>query len=475
MNRAYEAIQDTRRSVPDPTPVLFLIAAVSSLLYYMEGMTWAAMSLLCIVLVPAFVYVVSRSSTFALAAMIISAAVPRYFVEILGSKARPEHIVTGLMCIAAIFIYKQRSQAPRWIFPDLLVLSFVALNIYSSVFQSMDPSQTFKWSIHQTLVVIPYFLIRLIADSEKKLRRAVNLLLLVGAFEGAYAAICFYSYLILGTTFGIEPGQFGNIPGIYGTQLEANILGSYNGACFIMMLVMYSKLRERKYLWGIACTYAGLIISLSRAAIGATTVALLVFSVYAIKGKWFNKTMLARVATPLLAVTLILGVSAIPMYVQRFSTLDVSDLSADENTRVRLLTMGEATVDIAKHPMLGNGTASFQLGFDYKDFGYGDVDVNGWIGNTELRILHDTGIIGLAVFAWFLFWVAVKGVRIIRSDPDPGLIGLVLSAVVYCISFQATEGSMMTFPWIHIGLIVCFIALGTKAASKDELAVPRNG
>jgi len=132
-------------------------------------------------------------------------------------------------------------------------------------------------------------------------------------------------------------------------------------------------------------------------------------------------------------------------------------------------------VDIATLPMLGNGTASFQLGFDYKDFGYGDVDVNGWIGNTELRILHDTGIIGLAVFAWFLFWVAVKGVRIIRSDPDPGLIGLVLSAVVYCISFQATEGSMMTFPWIHIGLIVCFIALGTKAASKDELAVPRNG
>src|SRR6185437_15742499 len=239
------------------------------------------------------------------------------------------------------------------------------------------------------------------------------------------------SYLIFGTTFGVEPGQYGNIPGIYGTQLEANILGSYSGACFIIILVMYFHSPQRKYLWGMAGTYAGLIISLSRAAISATALAFLVFAIYAIKRNWLNKATLRRAAVPVVVVSLILGASTIPMYVQRFSTIDVSDPSADDNTRVRLLTMGEATVDIAQHPILGSGTASFQLGFDYKDFGYGDVDVNGWIGNTELRILHDTGIIGLAAFAWFLIYVGLKGIRAIRFDPDPALVGLLLSAVVY--------------------------------------------
>lgn len=459
MNYTRDISQESRWSPPDPTPGLFLIAAASSLLYYLGGMTWAAISLPCIVLLPTFVYVLSRNSTFALAAIIISSAIPRYSIGISGSTIRPEYIVTGLTCAAAIFIRRGSNEKPGWIFPDLLVVGFVAANVYSSLFQSIDPGQTFKWSLHQMLVVIPYFLIRIIADSRAALRRAVNILLVTGAIEGAYAVLCFYSNLIFGTTFGVEPGQYGNIPGIYGTQLEANILGSYSGACFIMMLVMYLHSRQRKYLWGMGCAYAGLIISLSRAAIGATALALFVFAIYSIKRNWLSRATIRRVAVPVLIVTLFIGASTIPMYMQRFSTLEVSDLSADDNTRVRLLTMGEATVDIAQHPILGSGTASFQLGFDYKDFGYGDVDVNGWIGNTELRILHDTGIIGLAVFAWFLIFVGVKGIRAAKLDPDPGLVGLLLSAVVYCISFQATEGSMMTFPWIHIGLVASFLSL----------------
>ena len=156
-------------SVPDPTPVLFLIAAASALLYSMESMRWAALLLPGIILLPAIVYLLSNNLAIALGTLMASAAMPRFFLEVGTLKARPEHMITGLLCLGAVIIYKRNREPLRWIFPDVLVLAFVALNTYSSLFKSPAPSQTIKWSIQQSLVVVTYSFSSMIKTPSKRL------------------------------------------------------------------------------------------------------------------------------------------------------------------------------------------------------------------------------------------------------------------------------------------------------------------
>ena len=52
--------------------------------------------------------------------------------------------------------------------------------------------------------------------------------------------------------------------------------------------------------------------------------------------------------------------------------------------------------------------------------------------------------------------------RSLRQAGKVGLgtwLGLLFAAVLYSISFQATEGTFMGFSWIHLGLIACAVSL----------------
>jgi O-antigen ligase len=107
---------------------------------------------------------------------------------------------------------------------------------------------------------------------------------------------------------------------------------------------------------------------------------------------------------------------------------------------------------------MGGGTSSFQLAFDWQSLGE-DWEEQGWIGNTEMRVLHDTGIVGLAVFVAFLLLLYRQSRKVLKSESSPELVALLASAVVYCVSFQATEGTLLAFSWVHLGLIGCAISI----------------
>src|SRR5437588_135243 len=145
------------------------------------------------------------------------------------------------------------------------------------------------------LVILPYFFLRVFLTSDWRFRKALEIVLLAGVMEAAYALLCFYSNRFFGTTFGMEQDQYGIIPGTYGTQLEANILGSTSAACLVMLLTLYFKERKAKFLAGAAITYAGMAVSLSRAAVLAAGVASLVVILYYWKKKVVTAQMLTRV------------------------------------------------------------------------------------------------------------------------------------------------------------------------------------
>ena len=447
----------TAASIPDPTPVLFLAVLTVVLIWSTETNGATAMLVTAAMVVPVAVYLLSKSAMASIITLVVAAAMPRLYVEIGGLKARPEHMVAGLLLVALLFALKKRQEPVRWIVADYFLLAYIVMNLVSSLFFSVAPMQTIKWAMQQVLVILPYFFLRLLIVGADAFRRAFQMVLLVGALEAAYALICFYSHLLLGTSFGMTVDQYDAAPGTYGTQFEANILGAYCGANAIMMLAMYLKQPCRKYLLGFAVTAAAMAISLSRAVLMATAFVFVVLLVYGLWTRLMTRRALTSIAATVLGVALFLAPVLVPIYIDRFNTLEVADITTDDTARARLLPIAISWDDVLLHPIAGNGTSSFQLMFDYSVV---DPSVEaGWIGNTEMRVLHDTGALGLGSFLLFLLALFFGGRKILKRKSNPELTALLFAGLIYGISYQATEGTLLAFTWVHLGLIGCALAV----------------
>ncbi|HYX49201.1 MAG TPA: O-antigen ligase family protein, partial [Ktedonobacteraceae bacterium] len=277
--------------------------------------------------------------------------------------------------------------------------------------------------------------------------------------------ICFYSNLIFGTEFGMTIGQYGDLSAPYGLQYEANLLGSTSGALSVMMLFMYLYEHRRRFLVGFALAFAGMAISLSRGALGASVIGLGVVAIFGLRKGLLTRQILTNVAMATLAALLVVLPAVVPQYSERFNTMDIGEPAVDPNTLTRIVQVSSAFEEVLKHPMLGGGTSSFQLAFDWQALGE-DWEDQGWIGNTEMRVLHDTGIVGLVIFVGFLFSLYRRSRKALKLEFNPALVALLASAVVYCVSFQATEGTLLAFSWVHLGLIGC--AISVISASEKE-------
>ncbi|HXB22918.1 MAG TPA: O-antigen ligase family protein [Candidatus Solibacter sp.] len=443
-------------SIPDPTPILFLVAIILALVWAIGDLSLPGLLVVAATLALAIAYSFADHPWAAVVTIIVVAALPRLAVSIGGLNARPEHIISAVLLVATPFWLKRSQTAVRWMAADYLLVAFIAINLFSSLFTSLQPSQTLKWALQQMLAILPYFFFRVLLTDSSAFRRAVRVMLAVGAVEAAYGIVAFFSSQLFKTTFGVTIDQYGDIPGTYGTHYEANILAAYCGACSVVMLTMYLTERSFKYLVGFGITLLGMAISLSRAALAGTSLALVLVFLRGVKLGQVNRQVVARIAVTLLCVALIAAPSLLSFYSERFSSLAASDITADDSARGRLVTTVVSLDDILIHPLVGNGTASFQLTFDYSQL---DPSVeNGWIGNTAWRVLHDTGVIGFVLFTFFLGSLLVRARRTLKQQLYPELSALLLAAIVYCVSFQTTEGTLLSFSWVHIGLIACALA-----------------
>lgn len=451
-------IGSSTASIPNPTPLLFLITA-TVVLVWPDASGVTALLVGAAVAVPIAAFWLSYSAAGAIVALIIVASAPHMFVEIGGLKARPEHFVCGILCISILFLWKKRSRPVRWIWPDYLLMAYAAMNVFSSLFMSIEPRQTIKWALQQVLIILTYFFLRVLVEDRQGLRKAFMAMLAVGAVAVAYGIICFYSNLVFGTEFGMTIAQYGdNLSAPYGLQYEANLLGSTSGALSIMMLVMYLYEQRRRYLVGFAIGFAGMAVSLSRGALGATIIALGIVAIFSLRKRLLTGQIMANVAKATLCALLVVLPAVVPQYSERFNTMDLGEPAVDPNTLTRIVQVSSAFDEVLKHPMLGGGTSSFQLSFDWQSLGE-EWEDQGWIGNTEIRVLHDTGIVGLMIFFAFLVSLYRRSRKALKLEVNPALVALLASAVVYCVSFQATEGTLLAFPWVHLGLIGCAISV----------------
>lgn len=397
----------------------------------------------------------------AIVLLIGSSAMPRFKGTLLGLHVRPEHV--GIAFVAAAMLWLVLQGRMRTAFHlqrfDYYLIGYILLNFLTSAVASPEPRLTLRWAAMNAIVIVPYFLLRVLIKSEAIFFKAFEIMLWVGAVESAYGIFCFLSNRIFATAFGMEIGQYGMIPGTYGTQYEPNLFGSYSACCAIVFLALF-LLGDRSRWHGFGClvTVLGAAVSLSRAVILAFPVVALIVVWIAYKRGSFQLRKFVPLAASVAVLLLIISPFLLGLLRERFSTIDLGELSADDTTAGRIVQMAVAIQDVQAHPVFGTGTASFQLLFNWED--YLGEDLGGWVGNTPLRIVHDTGFVGLTVFLLFVGSLILAARKTIRFSPPKtkyALISLQAGLLLYAITFQSSEASLLAFTWIHFGVLAAAV------------------
>jgi O-antigen ligase len=406
----------------------------------------------------------------------IAATMPQFKLTVFGLHLRPEHVATAV-AILVILVQALGGQAlkPRLRSFDYWVAAYVAANFFSSAMTSPQPAMTLRWATLNALVVTPYFLARVLIRNDRHVWLALRALLCVGAGEAVYGTLASVSNHILGTTWGVELGQYGAIPGTYGTQFEANLFGSYTGCAAVMFLAFFLLSKEPRRFWyglGLTVCLVAVFFSLARAALLGLPIPVLALFWISFKKGQFQLRRLLPVGIGIGLVLLLLSPLLIEYVTTRFSTIDLSSASTDVTVAGRMIQMAAAVDDVKVHPIFGTGTSSFQLLFKLADLGiyvnYEDNDI-GWISNSPLRILHDTGIVGLAFFLAFLGTLARTTYRALRTatfSTKLSIVALLAGLLLYAITFQVTEATLLSFTWWHLGLLA---AAATVATDRGRL------
>jgi hypothetical protein len=424
-----------------------------------EDVSWIGWAL-------AFVWVILLSLTRwpygALFVLIGLSVMPRYFVQVFGWKARPEHFAVAIVsAIVGIWLLKNK-RGIKFEKLDYWVLAYLAINYLSSAFGSSSPSSTLRWALMNNLAVLPYFIIRLLVRDVPTLEKTFRILLGVGIAESAYGILCYVSQHLFATTFGMEIGQyFVDVAAPYGSLYEPNLFGAYTACCTVIFLALYlmDDRHRSGYLVCVVVAALATVLSFSRGALLALVVAACWVFWSARRHRKSDRSSLATLL-PGLVFILIIAAGVMGGVLRERITNLFQQGAGEETTLTRLLVIQESLQDVPNHLLLGTGTASLQLSFDWGKYVPEWSDQATWVGNVGVRILHDTGLLGLTIFLCFLVSLWFK-IRKRLHGQVPMLVGLSAGGLLYGISFQSTDGTILAFCWIHLGLLASAALLPT--------------
>ncbi len=401
----------------------------------------------------------------ALLVLIAMSTMPVYFVELFQWKARPEHFAALIVSVAVCIWLFYGKHALLFERLDYWLLAFVIINFISSAVGSTTPASTLRWALQNGLAIVPYFLIRVLIRDLTTLRKAFWILLAVMSAECAYGIFCFVSYHVFSTTFGMSIGQYlVDVSPIFASMYEPNLFGAYSASCAVIWLGLALLGRNRLLsTMGFLAGSLATVLSYSR----ATLVALLIISSWMFwKTRHSRRGVYSKLIMPVLGLTLVFVIvfyAAGGVIQKRFEDLYYEGLT--EPTAIsRVLIIYEAILEVPAHPLLGSGTASFNISFDWNRYIPEWASDKTWIGNAPLRVIHDTGLIGLIVFLGFFVsvWGKLRQLWQGVGVSDGLVLGLAAGFLLYGITFEFTDGTILAFFWIHLGFLASAAILYDK-------------
>lgn len=233
--------------------------------------------------------------------------------------------------------------------------------------------------------------------------------------------------------------------GVFGYAGE-NGLGAFEAQLALFSLGFYSFIKNKHTRWGLLafaalCTYC-LVFSFSRGAYLGFLAGLLFLGLVRER-----KLLLALIAIALSWQALVPNA-----VVQRvFMTYDNGQLESSANERVTIWK--DAVALVPQYPLFGTGfdTYEFMGRTDYSD-----------THNLYLKILVETGSLGLMLFLFLLskcFWLSFRLFRV-GQDPFFRALGLGTAAYIVCALIANLFGDRWTYLqvngylWTFLGLII---------------------
>jgi hypothetical protein len=328
-------------------------------------------------------------------------------------------------------------------------------------------------------------------------------MLLVGLIVAAAFGVLVHLIYPLGVDLGMQINPITKQPTVYGTLYEGNLFGStvMIGLMWWLGLLLFGDARFRRIsMVGVTVSVAALEVSLARGAwlaviaivplaalgylifrrrlalnlvIARRTLAALTMSVILLSSIiWVEPVALAarawggiqsgQTGSPSGRVS---GDSSSSDFIDRIGS--ISDGSQDQTVTQRMATLRRAAHDWTLHPIIGWGPGS-----------YGQKYINtsnlpDWLGMLPLRVLHDTGIIGVILFTAFCVVLLRAALRALVISKDRTLrimlVGHLVALSALFIAYVVTEGMQLFFPWLLIGLFASTIRAANISLVQDAL------
>jgi hypothetical protein len=318
---------------------------------------------------------------------------PRAF----GMTLRPEKLLILVAFVILLAVVILRGGRFRISKAEAFLAGWLGLSVVSSLL-SQNPGAALKHTFDLGISVAIFF----IASSwrlERILLTSSQPILRVGVFLGM-SSIAVGFVLLSGKLPDfpfldkfVMTEIYANLVRIKMTMWEANLFGA---VMMVFALLSIAEFRKNSlYSWvNLIATHAGVLLAFSRGPFIGYLIGMFLYSHY-LDYKWLKRLMFAGIVTAGILTIIALTGSSLQPY-------DSHALLRSSTLMVRVVSVQVALQDIMSAPLFGNGTYSF--GFMHPDlaidFGASE-EVAAWISVLPVALLHDTGIIGFLLFAWF--------------------------------------------------------------------------
>jgi len=411
-------------------------------------------------------------------------------LSIRGSQMRVDQLAACLLCVtllAAVIHGRRtlRTDATTW-----WLAAILAMNAISSVLNSPTLGYSLAQCVNLASAWSLYVLVINFIESPRELALFLRRELQAASIACVVAILAFVLAVVGLNLGGAEVSasaatRLTAAYGAFGTLEEPNILGSFAAAHLVLAVALMTARHDPEMelpsplllRWVAGTAGMALLLSFTRAAwlgavFGILFAAMLRPSTTERVARR-TRMVLPAVAVVIVAVALVFSPGDTGALL-RFKLSNLVNLES-QTAVVRALVYGLAIDQVTTHPIVGWGTFTFAplvaQGVDFQQFTNWK---NLWIGNYLLLALHDTGVIGLALWCGMLWSIIARALRAIRAlrTPAPGAsdvtLALTTAVVTMLIPFLATNGFSLGFPWLLIGLL----GVSARRAATESASAP---
>lgn len=446
------------KSEPFLLLVLALLSAALGILPSLlpPFLTLALLLLLILAIVILFLWPLGAT-----ALLLLATLVDRYGYELAGRTVKAEHVIIVALW-GLLFLRQLLKRKSRFYFSltTLFALGWLGSNFLSSYISPAPSATGTNDLIRLTLMVGIFLILPNLIRSEVHLRYIFGLFLIFGVVQSIFGLLALALYYVTGTNLGVGyPSSYPG-PAPTGTLNAANIFGSYTmSVCLVFLVLLLVPPRQAPFprrwvLAGFWTTLLAMVLSLTRGAwLGfAATAALFFIMRRGFDRLWLKRLFLVCIIIGAALLSLLAVVYFLPKHIALIDRLASFARLGSERTVVGRVAKYESAISTWQdRPLLGWGTGGMARAFGR------ERKVLAWVGNLEIHLLVDTGVVGLLLFALFVGTMALGAVSALRRAQGTPLRATLLSLSVgfagLLVAYQSTEGTWLGLFWAHAGLI----------------------